>query len=227
MSFALIVPFVAGTLSFLSPCVLPLIPGYLSFLAGTSLTTQTGQAARWRVSQHALWFVGGCAIVFILLGAGAAMLGMALNSYQIWLERIGGALLIVFALVATGWVTMPFLSQSRLIHVSSGPSTWWRSTLIGMAFGLSWSACTGPVLAGIVTLTVVQSQRIAQGVASMLAFAVGQGLPIVLLAVFVDRLGPILRRLRRFTAFVVQIGAALLIAIGLVLISGQFNQGFE
>ena len=96
-----------------------------------------------------------------------------------------------------------------------------------MAFGLSWSACAGPVLGAMFALTAVQSTGIANGMASMLVFALGQGLPFLLLAAFADRLGPILRRLRRYTAFVSYVGALVIILMGIVLLSGQFNQGFE
>ena len=106
---SLLAAFGAGIASFLAPCVLPLVPGYLSFLAGTSLQEIPDQpTTRWRVGRHALWFVAGCTVIFMLLGASAALLGSALSAYQAVLERVGGLLLILFGLALTGLVPLPW-----------------------------------------------------------------------------------------------------------------------
>ena len=126
----LLVAFGAGMVSFLAPCVLPLVPGYLSYLAGTSLAVAPvapGQpaahwAVRWRVSWHALWFVVGCTLVLMLLGAAAAALGRALSTYQQLLERIGGILLILFGVALTGLVPIAWLSWDHHIQVKPGRS---------------------------------------------------------------------------------------------------------
>jgi cytochrome c-type biogenesis protein len=178
------------------------------------------------VSRHAFWFVVGCGVVLVLLGASAAIIGAMLRSYQIWLERIGGLLLIVFGLALAG-VPIPLVSRAYHLGVTSGEARWWRSGMIGLAFGLSWSACAGPVLGAIFTLTAVQSQGIAQGAMFMLAFALGQGLPFLLVAAFIDQIGPILRRLRRYTVYISYAGAVVTILMGIVLLTGQFNQGVE
>ena len=227
MTRSLLIPFGLGVLSVLSPCVLPLIPGYLSFLAGTALDTRADPSAKWRISRHAFWFVCGSGIVLIGLGVAAAAVGAALNTYQIWVERVGGVLLVLFGLALIGWLPIPFLSTDHRIDVKAGSSRWWRSGLIGMAFGLSWSACAGPVLGAMFTLTAVQSARVVQGVTAMLAFALGQGLIFLGSAIFVDPLSPVLRRVRRVTAFTSYVGATVVIGMGVLLISGQFNEGFE
>ena len=216
--------FGAGILSFLAPCVLPLVPGYLSFLAGTSLEEAPNQpTARWRVSLHALWFVVGCTLVFMLLGAIAALLGSTLSVYQQVLERIGGLLLIAFGIALTGWVPIPWLSWDHRVQVKPGHSVWWRSGLVGMTFGASWSACTSPILGAILVLTAVRSLVLVQGVVVMLAFALGQGVPFLLVGVLVDRAGPLLRRTRRYTHLFSVIGGITLIVIGVFLITGLFS----
>lgn len=221
---SLLAAFGAGVLSFLAPCVLPLVPGYLSFLAGTSLEVAPGQlTARGRVSRHALWFVVGCTLVLMLLGAAAAVLGSALGAYQQVLERIGGLLLILFGVALTGLVPVAWLSWDHRVQVKPGRSAWWRSGLVGMAFGASWSACTSPLLGALVVLTAVRSLAVVQGVLVMLAFALGQGVPFLLVGILVDRAGPLLRRVSRYTHRFSIIGGVTLILIGVFLLTGLFS----
>src|SRR5215470_5065873 len=131
-SLGLVAAFGAGILSFLSPCVFPLVPGYLSYLAGMSLEeAQSKPTARWRVSLHALSFVLGFALIFTLLGATAALVGLALHTYQQWLARIAGGLLILFGIALTGLVPIPWLRNDYRVQMQPGRSVWWRSGLIG------------------------------------------------------------------------------------------------
>jgi len=149
-SVGLLAAFGAGLLSFLSPCVFPLVPGYLSYLAGMSVQeAQSQTSGRWRVSVHALWFVLGFVLTFALLGAAAALAGLALRAYQQVLARLAGLLLVLFGIALTGLVPVPFLSRDHRIQVQPGRSAWWRSGLIGVAFGAGWSACSGPILGSI------------------------------------------------------------------------------
>lgn len=220
---SLLAAFGAGILSFLSPCVLPLVPGYLSYLAGVSLEeVQSQPSARWRVSQHALWFVLGCALLLTLLGAAAALVGHALSTYQQVLERIGGLLLILFGIALTGLIPVPWLSRDHRIQMKPGRSVWWRSGLVGIAFGASWSACAGPLLGAILVLTAVRSQLL-QGALVMLVFAVGQGVPFLLVGLLVDRAGTFLRRIHRSTVLLSSIGGAILILMGIFLLTGLFS----
>jgi len=222
--FSVLAAFGAGVLSFLAPCVLPLIPGYLSYLAGTNLEAAQSQATvRWRVSLHALWFVLGSTLVLMLLGATAALFGSALSTYQQVLERIGGALLILFGIALSGLLPLPWLSSTHRVQIKPGRSTWWRSGLIGLAFGASWSACASPILGTILVLTAVKSLLLLQGVIVMLAFAVGQGVPFLLVALLVDRAGTFLLRLRRSTALLSYLASAILILVGVSLVFGLFS----
>jgi cytochrome c-type biogenesis protein len=159
-TLGLVVAFAAGLLSFLSPCVLPLVPSYIGFLTGMSLPEMSG---RRRVALgHAFLFVLGFSLVFILLGASATALGRALNYYQIWLQRIGGALIILFGLICLGVIRAGFLSQERRLEVEQKPVGYLGSALVGMAFAAGWTPCIGPVLGGILGLAAT-SHDVSRG----------------------------------------------------------------
>jgi cytochrome c-type biogenesis protein len=220
----LLAAFGAGLLSFFSPCVFPLVPGYLSYLAGTSLQeAQSQPTTRWRVSLHALCFVLGFALLFTLLGAAAALLGSALHTYQQVLARIAGLLLILFGIALTGLVPIPWVSRDHRVQVKQGALAWWRSGLIGMAFGAGWSACTGPILGSILVLTAA-SATLLQGVIFLLAYALGLGLPFVLVGILADRAGTLMRRIRRYTGPLSFIGGAILILMGMLILTGRLDQ---
>lgn len=219
--------FGAGVLSFLSPCVLPLVPGYLSYLAGTSVQeAKHSSTTRWRVSFHALCFVLGFALVFTLLGAAAALLGSALQPYQQWLARIAGLLLILFGIALTGLLPLPFLSEEHRIEIKPGHSTWWRSGLIGTAFGAGWSACSGPLLGSILVLVTV-SATLLQGILFLLTYALGLGLPFLLVGLLMERLHPLLRSIRRYTSILSFIGGIILIVMGMLVVTGRLDQLFN
>src|SRR5260370_16704683 len=147
-SFGLVAAFWAGILSLLSPCVLPLVPGYLSYLAGMSVqeAQQTGSqpTARWRISVHALCFVLGFVLIFALLGAAASLAGLALRAYQQVLARLAGLLLVLFGIALTGLVPVPFLSREHRIQVQPGTSVWHPSGLIAVSFRAGPLACPRP-----------------------------------------------------------------------------------
>jgi len=220
----LLVAFGAGLLSFLSPCVFPLVPGYLSYLAGTSLEEGESQStARFQVSLHALCFVLGFTLLFTLLGAAAALVGLALRSYQQWLARIAGLLLILFGIALTGLVPVPWLSRNHRVQVQPGQSAWWRSGLIGMAFGAGWSACSGPILGAILVLTAVRS-TVLQGVIFLLVYALGLGVPFLLVGILVDRASRLMRPIRRYAGPLSFIGGVILILMGMLLLTGRWDQ---
>lgn len=223
-SFSLLAAFGAGLLSFLSPCVVPLVPGYLAYLADTSLAEVSGKpTARWRVSRHALWFVLGTVVFVTLLGVIAALLGNALSAYQQVLEHVGGLVLMLFGIALTGLVPLPWLSGDHRVRLKPGPSVWWRSGLIGLTFGAGWSVCSTPILGAILVLTAAKSLLPLQAVILMLAFGLGQGVPFLLTGVLVDRAGPLLRRVRRVTSILTVIGGLTLIFIGFSLLTGLFS----
>ncbi|HEX2609913.1 MAG TPA: cytochrome c biogenesis protein CcdA, partial [Gemmatimonadales bacterium] len=147
VTLGIVVAFAAGVLSFLSPCVLPLVPSYIGFLTGMTLP-EIGTRRR-AALLHALLFVLGFSLVFILLGATATALGRALGYYQVWLQRAGGVLIILFGLLCLGVLSArPLLSEHRM-QLKQKPLGYLGSAVVGMAFAAGWTPCIGPVLGGI------------------------------------------------------------------------------
>jgi cytochrome c-type biogenesis protein len=175
------------------------------------------------VSRHALWFVLGCTLLLTLLGILAALVGSALGRYQLVLERIAGVPLILFAIALMGLFPIPWVSWDHHVQVKPGRSSWWRSGLLGVAFGASWSACAGPILGSILVLTAVRATLLLQGASIMLAFALGQGVPLLLVSLVVDRAGPFLRRIRPYTARLTQVSGGILVLLGVFLVFGWFS----
>ena len=139
------------------------------------------------------------------------------------LERIGGLLLILFGVALTCLVPVAWLSWDHHVQVKPGRSAWWRSGLVGMAFGANWSACASPILGALLVLTAVRSLAVVHGVLVMLVFALVQGVPFLLVGLLVDRVGPLLRHIRRYTHIFSVIGGVTLILIGVFLLTGLFS----
>jgi cytochrome c-type biogenesis protein len=222
--FGLLAAFVAGLLSFLSPCVFPLVPGYLSYLAGTTLRQGQGTSPmRWQVSLHALCFVLGFALIFAALGAAASVLGVLLTPYRQLLAYVAGVLLIIFGIVLTGLLPLPFLSGEYRVHVVSGTPALLRSGLVGVAFGAGWSPCMGPILGSILALAAV-STTLAQGIVFLLIYALGLGVPFLLVGLLIDRAAPVVRRINRYTGPIAIIGGVILVLTGMLILSGRLAE---
>jgi cytochrome c-type biogenesis protein len=216
-----LVAFAAGLLSFLSPCVLPLVPSYVGFLTGMTLPEMTG---RRRVAlTHALLFVGGFSLVFILLGASATALGRALNYYQIWLQRIGGVLIILFGLLCLGLFNPKLLSQERRLHLERKPVGYLGSVLVGMAFAAGWTPCIGPVLGGILGLAAT-SADVSRGMLLLAVYSAGLALPFIVAAVAIDSFLDWFQRFRRFLPWVMRTSGVILVFVGLLLLTGEFTR---
>lgn len=212
--------FVGGLLSFLSPCVLPLVPSYLGFLTG--MTMEEMQVNRRQAFVHALWFVGGFSIIFVALGATASALGALLQQYQTWIGRIGGVILIVFGLYLIGVFRPAFLMQERRLHLAEKPLGYLGSAFVGVAFGAAWTPCIGPILGGILTLAAAQSS-VGQGTFLLLVYALGLAIPFLLTALALDRFLVWFKRFRRYIVWVERGAGALLIVLGILLITDRFT----
>jgi cytochrome c-type biogenesis protein len=213
--------FLAGLLSFLSPCVLPLVPSYIGFLTGMTLPEMSGR--RRAALVHALLFVGGFSLIFILLGASATALGRALNYYQVWLQRIGGVLIILFGLLCLGAFNVRLLSQDRRVHLERKPVGYLGSALAGMAFGAGWTPCIGPVLGGILGLAAT-SADVSRGMLLLAVYSAGLAVPFLIAAVAVDSFLEWFQRFRRFLPWVMRISGAMLILVGVLLVTGEFTR---
>jgi cytochrome c-type biogenesis protein len=215
----LAVAFGAGILSFLSPCVLPLVPAYLVNLAGESALSG---ADRRRTIAHAGAFVAGFSIVFTLLWVGIALLGSFGGIFVEWLQRIAGLALVVLGMHMLGLITIPLLERATDLHVERSSSGYRRSILIGVAFGAGWTPCIGPYLALI--LTILLNTDVVSGAVLLLAYSLGLGVPFLLVA---GGLGSVRRALgwvRLHIRAVNAVGGTLVIVMGLLLLSGQLTR---
>jgi cytochrome c-type biogenesis protein len=215
----LAIAFGAGILSFLSPCVLPLVPAYLVNLAGETAVSGTD---RRRTIAHAAVFVAGFSAVFTLLWIGIALLGSVGAEFVSWLQRVAGFILIVLGLHMVGLITIPLLERATDLRIEGGSSGYRRSLLIGVAFGAGWTPCIGPYLALI--LTILLNNDVGSGAVLLLAYSLGLGVPFLLVA---GGLGSVRRGLdwiRVHIRAVNAVGGTLVIVMGLLLLSGQLTR---
>jgi cytochrome c-type biogenesis protein len=214
------IAFTAGLLSFLSPCVLPLVPSYVTFLTGMSI--ENVARARRVALLHALLFVAGFTAIFVALGAGASALGVLLGVYRDWIGRVGGVLLIVFGFLLLEVLTIPALSRERRVYLAEKPVGLLGSLLVGIAFGAGWTPCIGPILCCILSLASV-SASMSRGLGLLLAYSAGLAVPFLLAALAIDRFIAVLARMRRGLVWVSRISGALLIGVGVLLVTGYFT----
>ncbi len=215
----LAVAFGAGILSFLSPCVLPLVPAYLVNLAGETALSGTD---RRRTIAHAAVFVAGFSAVFTLLWIGIALLGTFGATFVDWLQRIGGFVLIVLGMHMLGLITIPFLDQSADLRLEGRAAGYRRSLLIGVAFGAGWTPCIGPYLALI--LTILLNNDVLSGATLLLAYSLGLGVPFLLVAAGFGSVRRALDWVRLHIRVVNAVGGTLVIVMGLLLLSGQLTR---
>jgi cytochrome c-type biogenesis protein len=216
-----LVAFLGGLLSFLSPCVLPLVPSYLGFVTGFTLDEMTDR--RKMAMVHATLFVLGFSLVFILLGASATALGRALNHYQEWVTRIGGVLILFFGLYLLGVIKLGFLGQEQRAHLDRKPVGYLGSVLVGIAFGAGWTPCIGPILGGILTMAASQGD-FQQGMVLLGWYSLGLAVPFLAAAWAVESFLTVFQRYRKHMVWVQRISGVLLLLVGLLMISGQFTR---
>jgi cytochrome c-type biogenesis protein len=214
--------FAAGLLSFLSPCVLPLVPSYLSYLTGMT-AAQEIQARRHLALLHALFFVLGFTLIFVALGATATALGRVLNYYQHWLERLGGALIVFFGLVTLGVVRIGALTREARVQLQDKPVGFLGSSLAGMAFGAGWTPCIGPILGSILLYTSSQAD-FGRGVALLLVYSAGLAVPFLVAAGALERFLGWFQRFRKHIGWVERVAGALLVIVGLLMLFGMFTR---
>lgn len=221
-ALALLTGFAAGFISFLSPCVLPLVPGYLSYVTGQSLLTPAPAVTRLRAFGLSIAFVFGFATVFVSLGASATALGQLLLSYRYETNLIGGAVIILFGLLMVGFVTLPWLQRDFRFHVSLPGGRPFAGYALGAAFGFGWTPCIGPVLGTILTLSATTAS-VKQGVLLLGLYSAGLAVPFLAVSLLADRLILRLRGLRR-TGRYLQIGAgAVTVGLGVAIVTNQLT----
>ncbi len=210
--FPIVWIWLAGVVSFLSPCVLPVMPGYLAYLAGLAAGCDPARAGRWQVFLHGLAFAAGFSLMFILLGATASAVGRILLQSREWLARIGGVLMVVFGLQMMGLIHIPFLEYTLRPKVQPNPRWGYvSSAAMGFIFGTGWTPCIGLVLGSVLTFAAYEAS-LARGILLLAVFALGMSVPLLLLALFMDRIGKWMCTLNRIARYV-SIAAGLILAV--------------
>lgn len=217
---SLFAAFSAGLLSFVSPCVLPLVPSYVSYISGLTVEqlADTTQRQRFRkaIILNSLLFIAGFSVVFIAFGASASLIGQMLITYQEYIRKIGGVLIVIFGLYLLGVLNMGFLTTEKRFHFRHRPAGYAGSFLIGVAFAAGWTPCVGPVL-GTILLYASTSDALANGVALLTAYSLGLGLPLFLTALGVDRFLTYFKQVRGYLWGVSAVSGVLLVVVGVML----------
>lgn len=224
-SVSLGLAFIAGLVSFLSPCVLPLVPGYLAFLTGMSLDelAESRDAARdRRVMLHAVLFVLGFTIVFVTLGTVATALGAVVTRALPWIERVGGALVLLFGLHLLGVIRPGWMMRDRRIHLASRPEGMTGSVVTGMAFAAGWTPCVGPVLATIL-LYAGSADSVGRGTLLLGSYAAGLAIPFLVAAWAFEWWIARSRAIARWLRPLEMVTGVLLVLMGALLLSGRFR----
>jgi cytochrome c-type biogenesis protein len=224
-SFGLLTAFAAGIVSFLSPCVLPLVPAYVSYIAGHSLAhSRQREDFSQKLSSLALslCFVLGFSTIFITLGASATMLGQLLLSYRHETNIVGGAIVVVFGLFTTGFLKIPWFQHDFRLHPHVGSGRPLAAYVLGLAFGFGWTPCIGPVLGAILTFSAVSSNT-GSGIALLSTYALGLGLPFLAAAFFTGGLAQRLKTLRRAGRALQIVAGAIMIVMGIAIMTGQLS----
>ena len=212
----------AGVLSFLSPCVLPLVPSYLTFVTGMSLEDLQGGVNRKTTLTHSLLFVIGFSSIFILLGASASFLGQFFRAYEIWIARVGGLIIIVLGLHMAGAFRLIPLMREKRVHLNDKPAGYLGTLGVGMAFGAGWTPCIGPVLGAILTYGFSQDTMWA-GVGLLSVYSLGLAIPFLVAALALDWFLQAFKRFRRWMPVVEKASGVLLILLGVLLMTGTFT----
>lgn len=215
------VAFTAGVLSFLSPCVLPLIPSYITFLSGLTVE-EVGRGRRTAIVHGAL-FVLGFTAIFLALGATATILGQMLLAYRDWISRIGGLLIIVFGLYMLGVFNIGIFAREQRVHLATKPAGYFGTVLVGMAFGAGWTPCIGPILGSVLIYTST-SADLNYGLSLLLFYSLGLAVPFLLAAVAVNRFITIFRSFSRHMIWITRVSGVLLIVVGLLMVTSEFER---
>jgi len=218
---SLFVALTAGIISFLSPCVLPIVPPYLAFMAGSSMEEIKAGKSK-RVIVTALYFVLGLSTVFVLQGIAASAIGRKLLQYQGEMTIIGGVIIMIFGQHFLGIFRIPFLYREARMETSARGGSFFGAFVLGLAFAFGWTPCIGPIL-GTILILVAEEGSIAKGALMMGVYALGLGLPFVLAAVFINRAIGVMDRFKMHLDKIERLSGLLLWTIGLMMISGTFT----
>ena len=216
--------FLAGLVSFLSPCVLPVVPSYLAFVSGltlSELTDHSTREARSTAMLHSVLFMVGFALVFMTMGLVATTVGVVIGQALPWLSRVGGVLMILFGLVLIGALSIPTFAQTLRPNPAAKPASMFGSLAVGIAFGAGWTPCIGPIL-GAVLLYVSLESTMVEGMLLLGTYAFGLGIPFVAASVGLNWFMVGTRKVKVWIVPLRWVAGTVLVAIGLTMVTGQF-----
>ena len=217
--------FLAGLLSFFSPCIFPLIPAYFSFITGYSLEQLTGRdhrELRWSVFFSTLAYVAGFSVVFILMGASASYLGSFLYGFKDAIRIFGGIIIIILGIHISGIFRLPFLDVEKKIHIQKKPLHVLGTFLVGMAFGVGWSPCIGPLLGAILVVAGAQ-ETVGRGMILLAVYSAGLAIPFVILSITIHLILSFIRKASRVLRYVNTAAGVLLILMGILLVANRLT----
>ncbi len=225
-NISLFAAFMAGLLSFVSPCVLPLVPSYISYITGLSLDQLADAAERHRFRRaivvNSLLFIVGFSCVFISFGASASLIGQMLITYQDHIRRFGGVLIVIFGLYLLGILNLNFLQTEKRLHFRSRPAGYLGSFLIGVAFAAGWTPCVGPVL-GTILLYASTTDSLMSGVTLLTSYSLGLGIPLFATALGVDRFLASFKQFRAYLWGVSAVSGVFLVVVGVLIYANSLT----
>jgi cytochrome c-type biogenesis protein len=221
---AMLVALTAGVLSFLSPCVLPIVPPYLAYMGGITMNdiNADGTAARRKAMLPALFFVLGLSTVFIFLGFTASIFGQFFLQNQVLLGQIAGAVIVVFGLHFLGLFRIPILDREARLDAGDRGGSALGAYVLGLAFAFGWTPCIGPQLGAILSIAATEAS-VERGTTLLAVYAVGLGIPFLLAAAFIDKAMGVMARLKKHMKLIERVMGLLLVAVGVALMTGAFS----
>jgi cytochrome c-type biogenesis protein len=223
-SLGVLVAFSAGLASFLSPCVLPLSPSYISFITGMSvdrLARDVDAGTRTRVLLHSLAFIAGFTAVFVSLGASFSAAGRLLFDYREWIRIAGGLLIVIFGLYIAGVLRVGVFGRTQQLHIQNKPAGLVGSFAVGLTFAIGWTPCVGPILGSILTLAS-NDKTVQEGVALLFAYSAGLGVPFLLSSVALGGFLKFFKRYRPFIPAVERVAGVLLVGVGILVLTNYY-----
>jgi cytochrome c-type biogenesis protein len=222
---SLYIAFAAGLLSFLSPCVLPLVPSYVVFITGLSFDELTHEHSRQKLRRiiliHSSLFILGFSVLFTALGASASLLGQFLSEYRDLIRILGGILIILFGLFISGVFSLSFLQQEKKFHLQHKPLGYIGTFFVGVTFAAGWTPCVGPILSSIL-LYASTAENMYSGILLLLAYSLGLGIPFFICSLALNSFLTAFQKARRYIGIFTKIGGVLLILVGILLLTNSF-----
>ncbi|MFA6469541.1 MAG: cytochrome c biogenesis protein CcdA [Bacteroidota bacterium] len=223
-NISILTAFIFGLLSFISPCVLPIIPGYISFISGHTLDDIKGddKSAARAVMINSLVFIAGFTLIFVLMGAAATSIGQILNENLTLISKIAGAIIIVFGLHMIGIFKIGFLNYEKRFHLQEKKLGILGSFAVGAAFAFGWTPCIGPVLAGILAIAS-QQETVLQGIILLFVYSLGLGIPFFLTAVSINKFFNVFNRIKKHFHTIEVVGGVMLIGVGVLMMTNYLT----